>query len=157
MQFFLFSVVSSTSTFLIDISLSSAVVGPGSSVQIHCIVNSTQAGTTIKWFGGNGNGEIVPSGSKYQLFDNGTLQISDFGEHDEGQYYCSATNSLGSVMSLPTSSIEVACKAMHEYVLHLYMRYIIIYMNTGTGNSLKKYYFLFSFTSHQYCCINVGD
>ena len=108
--------VSSTSTLFIDISLSHAVVGPDSLIQIGCVVNSTHP-STYTWFDG-GNNQISPDNT-HKLYDNGTLEISEFSKQDEGEYYCVASNSLGSAKS-PLAEILVACKTKQLLVMHTF-------------------------------------
>ncbi len=81
-------------------------------MQIDCSVNTTQT-YTIKWFNANSNAEIFPDSSKYKLYNNGTLEINAFSKQDEGQYYCTAQNNIGSVKSL-SASLQVACKEIQS-------------------------------------------
>ena len=94
----------------IDITPSYAIVVPGSTVQVHCIVNTTSpTSITYKWFTAS-NGPISHDNNKFKLFDNGTIEINDFNQQDQGQYYCTASNDLGSIKSLQTE-LERACKS----------------------------------------------
>ncbi len=87
-----------------------AVVAPSTMVQLHCIVNTTsQASISYKWFT-ESNGQISPDNDKFKLFENnGTIEINAFSVQDQGQYYCTASNDLGTVKSLNTV-LEIACK-----------------------------------------------
>lgn len=102
-----------TSTLFVEISPSGSVIAPpGSSVQLHCIVNSTMLSTTsYQWYktATNNDMQIMSSAADTILFDNGTLQFNEFSNGNGGSYYCIASNSIGSIRSLSTK-LEAACK-----------------------------------------------
>ena len=79
----------------------------GESAFIDCIV-AGQPVPTVEWR--KADDETVTGGEKYVIHDNNTLEITSFtADLDDGSYYCTATNTNGTVRSL-SAQLTAACK-----------------------------------------------
>lgn len=73
------------------------VISPQNSAFLYCNVTGLPI-PTISWFKVK-SGQLS-NGSDYILYENGTLEIINFNSNKNGQYYCVASTSFGSVRSL---------------------------------------------------------
>jgi hypothetical protein len=73
------------------------IVPPNHSAFLNC---NASGSSTISWFKDTTNAQLS-SDHKYILHnDSRILEIVDFASADNGEYYCTASNDMGSIRSL---------------------------------------------------------